>query len=110
MGRPTTKLDPNFMGLCDAWNKFTAATERVRDNLEERFPGSRAAGDKFMKELAEQICSVQPMNVDLSSLFNGPTYTDKELKDAGYRPVSGHKILWVKDETGRQKQDSKKSN
>lgn len=48
-------------------------------------------------QIAAELVSVQPMNVDLSPLLedNGPT--EQELRAAGYEPVDElTRLLWMK--------------
>ena len=61
--------------------------------------------DEKMKELlrrvspasiAEELLSVQPMNVDLSKLYEAGA-SREELEARGYKPVSQLGLLWIKE-------------
>ena len=61
-------------------------------NLDE----ARGVAKKQHQKLIDDILSVQPIDVDITPLFNGPS--KKELIDAGYVPVSSLGIMWIKKE------------
>jgi len=45
--------------------------------------------------LAAELTSVQPIDINIEALFKGAS--EKELEDAGYKPVSSTQLLWVKE-------------
>jgi hypothetical protein len=45
--------------------------------------------------IAEELLSVQPMNVDYKALMESGM-SEAQLIAEGYEPVSGMKLLWVK--------------
>jgi len=49
----------------------------------------------FMKKLAEDLCSVQPMNIPPEIFASGKS--KEELIRDGYKPVSKMGLVWIKD-------------
>ena len=56
----------------------------------------RELAKQQVKQIAEELCSVQPMpNNIMKELYDSAK--DKQwLEENGYEPVSSHEILWVK--------------
>lgn len=49
------------------------------------------------QQIAEEICSVQPMDGNLiKNLYDSSMTTEKLIED-GYKPVSKIGLLWIKD-------------
>lgn len=46
------------------------------------------------KKIAEEICSVQPMDANLMSNLIKAGSSEKELIEKGYEPVSHHRLMW----------------
>lgn len=53
-------------------------------------------GKKLADQLAEEICSVQPMPSNLFSELKDIAYSRKELQEQGFKPVSRLGLLWQK--------------
>jgi len=51
---------------------------------------------KKMREMAEQLVSVQPMDSNLMKDIFKHGKSEAELIEAGYSPVSNHNLLWMK--------------
>lgn len=49
------------------------------------------------QRIAEDLVSVQPINVDLSGAFKDSGPTEQELRAAGYEPADElTKLMWIK--------------
>jgi 3-methyladenine DNA glycosylase AlkD len=52
----------------------------------------------YMKKIAEEICSVQPMPSDLFENLMKDAKSEEELIKEGYKRVSRLGLLWIKDD------------
>lgn len=58
----------------------------------------RKVREILVNDMAQQICSVQPMVINQLQHLYEVGETTEELKKRGYRPVSRIGLMWVKDE------------
>jgi hypothetical protein len=52
-----------------------------------------------IKKMAEDICSVQPMDSNIMKNLYQAAENPEELQKQGYKPVSRIGLLWIKDES-----------
>ena len=50
-------------------------------------------------DIAKMLTEVQPMPDDAFAKLLNSSVDEKDLIEQGYKPVSGTKLLWVKDES-----------
>lgn len=51
---------------------------------------------EVIQKMAEEICSIQPIDVSIWKDLHSIAQPESELIQQGYKPVSNLKLVWVK--------------